>query len=54
MPSEADRGLGATLIGGGGGAYLGKKLGGGSPLGAIGGSVVGALAANMLEGDKYV
>lgn len=51
-PAEGDRGLGSTLIGGAGGAFLGNKLGGGA-LGTIGGLVAGAIGANVL-GDKYV
>lgn len=48
---EGDRGLGSTLIGGAGGAFLGNKLGGGA-LGTIGGLVAGAIGANVLS-DKY-
>lgn len=43
-----ERGLGATLIGGAGGAFIGHELGGGA-LGTIGGIVAGAIGANMLE-----
>lgn len=43
-----DRGLGATLVGAGGGGFLGHELGGGA-LGTIGGAIAGAIGANMLE-----
>ncbi|KAF2747817.1 TPR-like protein [Sporormia fimetaria CBS 119925] len=49
-PAEGERGLGSTLVGSAGGAFLGSKLGGGT-LGTVGGMVAGAIAANML-GDK--
>lgn len=49
-PVEGDRGLGSTLIGGAGGAFLGNKMGGGT-LGTLGGLVAGAIGANMLS-DK--
>jgi hypothetical protein len=48
--AEGDRGLGSTLIGGAGGAFLGNKLGGGA-LGTIGGLIAGAVGANVLS-DK--
>lgn len=48
---DGERGLGSTLIGGAGGAFIGHKLGGG-PLGTIGGLVAGAVGANMLS-DKH-
>ncbi|KAJ9619213.1 hypothetical protein H2203_008542 [Taxawa tesnikishii (nom. ined.)] len=46
--AEGERGLGATLIGGAGGAFLGHELGGGA-LGTIGGLIAGAIGANALE-----
>jgi hypothetical protein len=49
-PAEGDRGLGSTLIGGAGGAFLGNKMGGGT-LGTLGGLVAGAIGANVLS-DK--
>ncbi|KAI0880559.1 uncharacterized protein GGS22DRAFT_174694 [Annulohypoxylon maeteangense] len=45
---DGERGLGATLIGGGAGGFLGHKLGKGK-LGTMLGSAVGAVAANMIE-----
>ncbi|KAI1404985.1 hypothetical protein F4819DRAFT_48544 [Hypoxylon fuscum] len=45
---EGEKGLGATLIGGGAGGFLGHKLGKGK-LGTVLGSAVGAVAANMIE-----
>ncbi|KAF1345176.1 hypothetical protein BDV97DRAFT_42701 [Delphinella strobiligena] len=45
---EGDRGLGATLLGGAGGAFLGHKTAGGG-LGTLGGMVLGAIGANVLE-----
>lgn len=45
---EGERGLGATLIGGAGGGFLGDKLGGGV-LGTLGGIVAGAIGANALD-----
>ncbi|KAI1383780.1 uncharacterized protein F4822DRAFT_417591 [Hypoxylon trugodes] len=45
---DGERGLGATLLGGGAGGLLGHKLGKGK-LGTILGSAVGAVAANMVE-----
>ena len=51
ISGEDERGLGATLIGGSGGAFLGKKLGGGG-LGTMGGGILGAVAANVLD-HKY-
>jgi len=44
-PNAQDRGLGATLVGGVGGAVLGRK----TPLGGLGGAVAGAVAANVGE-----
>lgn len=49
-PADGERGLGSTLIGGAGGAFLGNQLGGGA-LGTIGGLIAGAVGANMLS-DK--
>ncbi|KAI9681601.1 MAG: hypothetical protein M1829_000798 [Trizodia sp. TS-e1964] len=43
-PGAGDRGLGSTLLGGGAGGFIGKKLG----LGATGGAVLGAIGANLL------
>ena len=51
-PADGERGLGSTLIGGAGGAFLGNKMGGGA-LGTIGGLIAGAVGANMLS-DQYV
>ncbi|KAK4989255.1 hypothetical protein LTR50_003361 [Elasticomyces elasticus] len=53
--AEGEKGLGATLVGGAGGAFLGHELGGG-PLGLIGGLIAGAVGANALENrhEKYV
>lgn len=45
---EGDRGLGATLLGGAGGAFVGHKTAGGA-LGTLGGMVMGAIGANVLE-----
>ena len=45
---DGERGLGATLVGGAGGAFLGHKMEGGK-LGTIGGLALGALAANAYE-----
>ena len=45
---DADRGLGATLVGGGAGGFLAHKFGKGT-LGTVLGSAVGAIAANALE-----
>lgn len=45
---EGERGLGATLVGGAGGAFVGHKLGGGA-LGTVGGLIAGAIGANVLE-----
>ncbi|KAI1073407.1 hypothetical protein F5B20DRAFT_587287 [Whalleya microplaca] len=45
---DGERGLGATLIGGGAGGFLGHKLGKGK-LGTVLGGTVGAIAANMIE-----
>ncbi|MCJ1255276.1 hypothetical protein MMC24_003092 [Lignoscripta atroalba] len=52
---EGERGLGATLIGAGSGAFVGHELGGGT-LGTIGGIIAGAVGANALEKHhkKYV
>ncbi|PZC90796.1 DUF4175 domain containing protein [Pyrenophora tritici-repentis] len=49
-PADGDRGLGSTLIGGAGGAFVGNKLGGGA-MGAVGGALLGAVAANFVS-DK--
>ncbi|KAM6483692.1 hypothetical protein HDV62DRAFT_333217 [Trichoderma sp. SZMC 28011] len=46
--ANGERGLGATVVGGGIGAFAAKKSGGGL-LGAIGGAAAGAIGANMLE-----
>lgn len=46
--AEGDRGLGATVLGSAGGAFLGHKMGGGA-LGTLGGMVAGAIGANVLE-----
>jgi len=46
--ADGERGLGSTLIGSAGGAFVGHKLGGG-PLGTIGGLVAGAIGANVLD-----
>ncbi|KAL5092965.1 hypothetical protein Trisim1_000691 [Trichoderma cf. simile WF8] len=52
--ANGERGLGATVVGGGIGAFAAKKSGGGL-LGAIGGAAAGAIGANMLEhAYKYV
>ncbi|KAI0015013.1 hypothetical protein F4780DRAFT_784558 [Xylariomycetidae sp. FL0641] len=45
---DGERGLGATLIGGGAGGVLGHKMGKGK-LGTLLGSAVGAVAANIIE-----
>ena len=45
---NGERGLGATLVGGAGGAFLGHKLEHGA-LGTLGGLAVGAIAANAYE-----
>ena len=48
-----EKGIGASLIGGSAGAFLGKKLGG-SGGASLGGGVLGAVAANVLEHhEKY-
>ncbi|KAL3486800.1 hypothetical protein BJX62DRAFT_241674 [Aspergillus germanicus] len=47
---EDERGLGSTVVGGAGGAFVGHAVGKKSDhgtLGAIGGAVAGAIAANM-------
>ena len=46
--AEGERGLGATLLGGSGGAFLGHKYGGGG-LGTVGGLIAGAVGANLVE-----
>ncbi|KAL3457021.1 hypothetical protein BJX64DRAFT_29121 [Aspergillus heterothallicus] len=58
-PTEGERGLGATVVGGAGGAFVGHKVGKKSDhgtLGAIGGAVAGAvvanLASNMMKKDN--
>lgn len=48
VEGDADRGLGATLVGGGAGGFLAHKFGKGT-LGTVLGSAVGAIAANALE-----
>ncbi|KAJ5983218.1 hypothetical protein N7481_005317 [Penicillium waksmanii] len=48
--SSQEKGLGATVVGGAGGAFLGHKVGKKSDhgtLGAIGGALAGAVVANM-------
>ncbi|KAL2786962.1 hypothetical protein BJX66DRAFT_341650 [Aspergillus keveii] len=56
---EGERGLGSTVVGGAGGAFIGHKVGKKSDhgtLGAIGGAVAGAIvanvASNMIKGDS--
>jgi hypothetical protein len=46
--SEGERGLGAKLVGGAGGALLGRKFGKGT-LGTMAGAVVGSIAATAIE-----
>ncbi|KAL2824395.1 hypothetical protein BDW59DRAFT_162502 [Aspergillus cavernicola] len=49
-PVDGEKGLGATVVGGAGGAFVGHQVGKKSDhgtLGAIGGAVAGAVAANM-------
>lgn len=46
-PEDAERGLGSTLIGGAGGAYVGHHMGGG--MATAGGAIVGALGANAVS-----
>ncbi|KAF3398877.1 hypothetical protein DPV78_006651 [Talaromyces pinophilus] len=51
-PQEGERGLGATVVGATGGAFLGHHFGkdsGHGTLGTIGGGVAGALLANAVE-----
>lgn len=45
---STEKGIGATLAGGGAGAFLGHELGGGA-LGTVGGMIAGAVGANALE-----
>ena len=45
---STEKGIGATLVGGGAGAFLGHELGGGA-LGTVGGMIAGAVGANALE-----
>lgn len=45
---EGERGLGATVLGGGAGAFLGHELGH-SKMATLGGIAVGAIAANAFE-----
>jgi hypothetical protein len=45
---DGEKGLGATLIGGASGGFLGHKAGGGM-LGTVLGSVIGAIGANAVE-----
>ena len=47
-PYSEDRSLAATLVGGAGGAFLGRKAGAGF-LGTVGSAVAGAIAANVAE-----
>jgi hypothetical protein len=47
---DGEKGLGSTLLGGGAGAFLGHKAGGGA-LGTVIGTVVGAIGANIVS-DK--
>ncbi|KAL3481278.1 hypothetical protein BJX99DRAFT_253582 [Aspergillus californicus] len=49
-PGEEERGLGATVIGGAGGAFVGHKIGKKSDhgvLGTVGGAIAGAVVANF-------
>lgn len=46
--ADGERGLGATVLGGAGGAFLGHKMEHGA-LGTIGGLAIGAIAANAFE-----
>ncbi|KAJ5883925.1 uncharacterized protein N7473_010811 [Penicillium subrubescens] len=49
-PPEGERGLGATVVGGAGGAFVGHQVGKKSDhgtLGAVGGALAGAVMANM-------
>ncbi|KAG7102964.1 hypothetical protein HYQ44_017052 [Verticillium longisporum] len=45
---QDERGLGATLVGGGAAGWAAHAAGGGA-LGTIGGAVAGAIGANLLE-----
>lgn len=45
---DGERGLGATLVGGGVGAFAAKKSGSGM-LGALGAAAAGAIGANIIE-----
>ena len=45
---STEKGIGATLVGGGAGAFLGHEFGGGT-LGTVGGMIAGAVGANALE-----
>ena len=48
IQGEGERGLGSTLLGGASGVFIGKKIcvcG----LGSVGGSVLGAIGANLLD-----
>ncbi|KAJ6035877.1 hypothetical protein N7540_000156 [Penicillium herquei] len=47
-PEDAERGLGSTLIGGAGGAYVGHHMGGGG-IATAGGAIIGALGANAVS-----
>ncbi|KAJ6127909.1 hypothetical protein N7471_009126 [Penicillium samsonianum] len=50
--AEGERGLGATVLGGAGGAFVGHKVGKKSDhgkLGAVGGALAGAVVANLAE-----
>ncbi|KAJ5613733.1 hypothetical protein N7528_007387 [Penicillium herquei] len=46
-PEDSERGLGSTLIGGAGGAYVGHQMGGG--MATAGGAIIGALGANAVS-----
>ena len=46
--ADGERGIGATLLGGAGGAFLGHKMEHGA-LGTLGGLAIGAIAANAFE-----
>lgn len=52
--TDKEKGLGASVLGGAGGALIGNKMGGGA-LGTIGGIVLGAIGGNALEErhEKY-
>ncbi|KAJ5738488.1 hypothetical protein N7493_001643 [Penicillium malachiteum] len=46
-PEDSERGLGSTLLGGAGGAYVGHQMGGG--MATAGGAIIGALGANAVS-----